>query len=332
MQLWHILNGSKLAAALSLFMAISGCASLYFKMDHFSLLFSIGFYTLVASLLHLSSSREKYMLVLHTLIEAAQDLETHVNHRQMRKMMKFTRALRILLAFHFVELCFHIVMVCGIPLLRRTLGAPMPFLPVDPMYFWSSFVIESIVATMGILAFSSAFGFIIEVSLCLTCLFDILGECFREVTNCETVPSLIRIHQLLLDASTTFKNTVPDICFNIVWNALFMTIIVTYVVTAVSFQMYMVAVVASFFAWFCAACLLGQLVAKSSFGISFSVYESDWIYTLSQLRKDLSLIILRSKQKPACLEAGLFGNLDFKKILWFIENWYKMVQALLNLI
>ena len=175
---------------------------------------------------------------------------------------------------------------------------------------------------------SSMFMYHVEISLCQSCLFEILGKSFRRATA-RDVNELIQIHHLVLDASAKFDRLLSRQWCLFLFNILAVVIAITYMIIAFSVHRILSVVAVSLFGILCRACILGELVQKSSLHIQFLVYESDWVNIMSQLRRELSLVILRS-QKPVYMTAGFLGNLDLPKVTSIVKNWYKTVQALLK--
>jgi len=269
------------------------------------------------------------MDVSESAMAAAQALERQVNQKQMQKIIKLTLNSRILVLLLFVDICLGPVMYWVLPLLRHAHLAPMPFIPDGPIYFWSMYLVQSVVLTMGPLAAFSFLAYHLELTLCLSCMNNILGERFQKVSTQEIVKELIRIHQLLLNSSKKFEQLFSQVWFWVLFSILSMLIVNTYLIISVSFQVFLLSFIATFFFFLSEPCILGEMVTRSSAKIGFSAYESDWVYTVPESRKDLSLVILRS-QRPVSLTAGLIGKLDLPKLMSFMKNWYKFVQALSN--
>ena len=330
-RLWHIMNGSVFVAGIALCISLSSfVARIFYDIkDHSSLYFGIGFVSVIFAMVHVNEKRESYVDVSESAIAAALALEMRLNHKQMQKMMKSTRTSRILISLVFVDTCLGPVFYSALPLWRHTHLAPMPFLPDIPFYFWSMYLVQSVVLTVGPIAAFSLLAFHLEVSLCLTCMNKILDERFQKVSTQEIVKELIQIHQLLLNASKKFEQLSSTVWFWAMMSLLFMLIVNTYIIITLSFQVLLMSLIATFFFFLSEPCILGEMISSSSAKIGFSAYESDWVNTVPGSRRDLALVILRC-QKPVCLTAGLIGKLDLRKLMSFMKNWYKFVQALSN--
>ena len=261
-------------------------------------------------------------------IAAAEALEKQVNINQMRKMMIIARLCKKVYLFYTAEVVVDVFMVTA--LWSASSGLKLSFLSADSFWFQCIHLVELFAISMAIISGVSLIAFHVELCLCLTCMFDMLRELFHDVSTRESVNESIRIHQLLLTASELLRRafTVPWFFFLI--NNLSVIIVSTYILIDLSFHVGFIIIIVSFFVVLCRACVLGERLSKSSSNIGSSVYHSDWVYKMSGLRGDLSLVILRS-QKPALFTAGLFGKLNLAKVTTILNIWYKFVQALLNI-
>jgi len=68
----------------------------------------------------------------------------------------------------------------------------------------------------------------------------------------------------------------------------------------------------------------------SSYNISYAVYRNDWLNLSFDLQRDLLLVIVRSQRPVHTATAGMLGNMNLPKVTSIVNNWYRMVQALLN--
>jgi len=329
------MNGSVVAAVVMLFASFSRLASSLLTYDRneekepLSFFFIIGFFTVSLSTFHLSTSREDYLRVSESLILAAEALEKQASSWHMRKMMNLTQLSRILIAAYIGEaVCaISITLVLWIP----SEEIPMAFLCKDSVYCQLVWCVELITIPLGMTSVLSFVVFHLEVTLCMTCMYDILGELFRTVPTRETAYELIRIHQLLLNASKIFRDAFSTQWFGLLSNFLTIMIVSTFTMITKLLRVTQLSVlVVICFSFLFGACISGDMITVSSSSIGFSVYQGDWVHRASELRGDLSLVIFRS-QKIVGITAGLLGDLNLVQLKSVLENWYKYIQALLRL-
>jgi len=295
--------------------------------DSTSLFFIIGIFALSFPIFHVATGRKGYVRVSESFIAAAEALEEEVNPKQLQKMMKLTRFSKGIFVFYIIEAIVDIVM-CTL-LWYSTPGLQLAFLPVNVAFIRRISFIEAVLITMGLISGVSIVAFHLEISICTTYMYNIVGELFQEASNQESVYKVIKIHQQLLHASKIFQQVFTTQWFSILIAALSVIIVSTYTVIALSFEINLIFLIVSLFVVLCRACVLGEMLTTSSSKIGFAIYQSNWLNTTPELRRDLCLAILRS-QRPAYATAGFLGKLNLTKLSSIVQSWYKFVQALLN--
>jgi len=327
----RIVTGSIPAALFTLFLSLLRFADFILigiEADPLIMFSVIGYFSLVYPTLHLSKNRKDYLRASEAVIAAAEALEKQVNQKQMKRMMKITRSLRILNALF---ICENIANILSIVLLLRysPFGGSLS-VHLGEMYLLPLHISQFIALPLASFSVLTVFLFYIEVTISLTCMFDILGEHFQKATSRGEVHELIRTHQSMLISAKMLDRLLSLVWFSLLFSFLSVVIYSTYLLIAFTFHVFVVLIIISLYAVLSRACILGELVSKSSGNTAFMIYESDWVHTLSQLRGDLSFVILRS-QIPCYSTASFLGNMDFRKLLSIGNYWYKAVQALLSL-
>jgi len=334
-RLWHVINGSALAAVMILFASLSRLVASFTSADRntesdpLSSCFISGFFFVSFPTYHLSTARKDYVRVSESLIIAAEALEKEARPEHMLKMMKVTRLSRKLIAAYLGEAVSAVTMI--IAMWIHSNASPMPFLGKESVYYQLVCCAELVVVIpMGMFAVVSFAMFHLEVTLCMTCMYDILGKLLRMVSTRERVHELIRIHQLLLNASKIFRDVFSAQWFGLLFNLITIMIIATFTVIALSFEVNLSLLTVICLSFLFGACISGEMITVSSESIGFAVYQNDWINTMSELRGDMSLVIMRS-QKTVGITAGVLGNLNLVQLGSVLKNWYRYVQALLKL-
>ena len=69
---------------------------------------------------------------------------------------------------------------------------------------------------------------------------------------------------------------------------------------------------------------------EASGQVGKAAYESDWLYKEESFKKIVLMVILKSRA-PLRFNAGMAGELKLSKFVAAMKNWYRILQALLNL-
>jgi len=229
-RLWQAFNGYVPFAFIALWVSFARFDSAFLvhaqegSTDPFNLFFIIGSFTTCFPIYHLATGRKDYVRVSESVISAAVALENQVNHKQMQHMTKTTRLTRKLIGSYVFETFTNIFMAFA--LWYYSAGAQKSFFPFGPLYFQLEHFVELFIIHMGISSGAAMLLYHVEISICLACMYNVVGELFLEVCTRESLNELIRIHQLLLHASKILQQT-----FSIQWFAVLFTYLLTITVS-----------------------------------------------------------------------------------------------------
>jgi len=331
-RIWQFLHGSRLVAVLSVATVIvSFGSSLHYGTDLNEL--EVLFFFCAALCLYAeamdfwTTKRRRLETVTIGLIEVAKAIERVSSPELLLKMEKTAHTSKLIVISYSIDCFLILVLFMVYPLQHGNLALDIPYLSHDKHVYYVLWGLEEVLLAVGALVYCSSLTYFIEVSMLLSCLYDILSANFEE----DKVSSCIRIHQSLVDVSLMFQAVLSRSLSTFAWCSTPLIIEITCLVLLSENPepMFIVALGTCFVAYY-GACVLSDLVAVSYESVATGIYRSGWTERNPLTQRDLFLVILVS-QKTLSWKAGIIGKLKKGHFTTVINRWYQSVHALLSL-